>query len=270
MIFITDDINLIKYNPVLLNINAKDLFYNNKIINIEVNFLSRFEDLLADEFIRIIDNLSKSNINSFAINLGNIKENIYLIIDSISELLLKYSDLYNIIIYSNYMISIDNNLLNKFADYKAIELVNTGYVEDKFKRFNKDFKQDLEFRDYLNNIMLKRNLRPSDVYIPAQISCPLFSNIISYKYNPPYHPSKGTVAAIGIALRLDADEMQSLYNHAGYYLTTTEFQDIVIRFFINERIYDTFLINSLLLSHGQKCLIDKKSKSVTISGSREK
>jgi len=270
MIFITDDLNLIKYNPTLININNKNSLFKSAMTNLDIDFSNDFEELLINEFDSIIDKLSKSKINSFAINLFDIKNDIYLIIDTITDVLYKYSDDYNIIIYSNHLDDFDNEILNSFDSYKNIEIVNTGYVEDEFKKFQSKPKKDIEFRDYLNNILIERNLKPSEVYTKAQISPPLFSNIISYKHNPPYHPLKGTVAAIGIALKLNLDEMQELYNHAGYYLTNTEFQDIVIRFFISEKIYDTYQINCLLLSYGQKCLIDKKSSSVTISVSKEK
>lgn len=267
MIIITDNIDAIcsRSIKVKFNNNYGDISFvrndNQMLIEFGMDFSKEYDFLLIDRINLVIDYCKDECINEITIDLGDIRDNVFMIIDSLTEIFNDYLDRFDVTIYSKNLKDTDDNIINLFENNNKIEVLNTGYIEEKFEKFRDGLKKDLDFRDYLNNLMYEKDLKPSKVYIPAQVSCPLFSNIISYKYNPPYHPSKGTVASIGIALKLNEDEMQELYNHAGYYLTKSEFQDIVIRFFIKEKIYDTYQINSLLFNYDEKCLIDKKSST---------
>lgn len=102
------------------------------------------------------------------------------------------------------------------------------------------------FAEYLSELIEgKRISKYSDVYRAAGISKFTFSKIMNLKKT--HQPSKGTVTALAIGLKLDLEEAQKLYNAAGYYLGYSDLTDKIIRFFIEKEIYDINEVNICLL-----------------------
>jgi O-acetyl-ADP-ribose deacetylase len=89
----------------------------------------------------------------------------------------------------------------------------------------------------------ERDLRDSDVYRNANIDRRLFSKIRS---NNLYQPSKPTVIALAISLKLSLDETIDLLNSAGYALSHSQVFDVIIEYFISHNQYDIFVINQAL------------------------
>ena len=56
-------------------------------------------------------------------------------------------------------------------------------------------------------------------------------------------PSERTLWAIAFAMELDIDEATELLHKGGFALTNTNKEDLIIRFFFENKIYDLFLIN---------------------------
>ena len=69
-----------------------------------------------------------------------------------------------------------------------------------------------------------------------------------------YQPSRETAAAICIALHLNEEEAQELLKCAGYTLSATRKQDVVMRYFFQNQIYDVDVINDMLYRFGFKCI----------------
>ncbi len=128
-------------------------------------------------------------------------------------------------------------------------------LEPKFKGFVNQLESEKPFRVYLIDLINSKGYKKfSEVYKASGISKYTFSKIINFNINPPHKPSKETVAALAIGLKLDINEAQKFYNVAGYFLGTTEFIDKVIRFFINESIYKIAEINYCLNYYGYPAL----------------
>ena len=124
-------------------------------------------------------------------------------------------------------------------------------LKKKFIEFEKGLEYAKPFREYLLALIDERQYRKdSEVYKAAGISKYTYSKITSFKITPPHKPSKDTVAALSIGLKLSLDEAQKLYNSAGYYLGTTEFVDRVVRFFIEESLYEIDDVNYCLEYYG--------------------
>ena len=99
------------------------------------------------------------------------------------------------------------------------------------------------FVDRVIEIIREKGVRDSVVYKAAQIDRRLFSKIMSDKY---YKPAKDTAIAIALALQLPLAEANDLLERAGYILSHSNKRDIVIEYFIRERMYSLNKINSVL------------------------
>ena len=110
------------------------------------------------------------------------------------------------------------------------------------------------FSDVLLQLIDVKGVTAADCYKKANIERSLFSKI---KSNPYYRPSKTTVVAFALALELSMAETELLLKKAGYSFSDAIPFDIIIRFCIENKIYDIYKVNDILFAYGQPILGSK-------------
>ncbi len=112
-------------------------------------------------------------------------------------------------------------------------------------------RRDESFSQMLTRLIDASGLTDAQCYNRAQMNRALFNRI---KNNPDYRVQKNSALALGLALRLDRDGLDSLLARAGYALTTNSKADVIVMFFLDRGIHDISLINEYLLQFDQPLL----------------
>lgn len=115
-------------------------------------------------------------------------------------------------------------------------------IDDLLARMEETFSQRLL------RMIDERNLKDSEVYTKANVDRRHFSKI---RKDVNYTPNKKTVLAFAIALELSLDEAKDLLASAGYALSRSSKMDIIVAYFLQNKIYDMFEINDVLYAYGQ-------------------
>lgn len=119
--------------------------------------------------------------------------------------------------------------------------------------YKEDFKADLQetFVQNLFKIIDAKGMKDSEVYKRANIDRKLFSKI---RCDINYSPSKGTVLALAVGLKLNLDETKSFLEKAGFALSKSILTDVIVEYYIINNDYDIFKINQVLYDYKLKPL----------------
>ena len=109
-------------------------------------------------------------------------------------------------------------------------------------------QMDETFSQRLIRMIKERNMSESEAYKKAYVDRRHFAKI---KKDENYAPSKKTVLAFAIALELTLDETKDLLRSAGYALSRSSKFDIIVVYFLENRIYNMFDINEVLFEYDQ-------------------
>ena len=112
-------------------------------------------------------------------------------------------------------------------------------------------QEDAGFSETLLQLIDKSGKKDSQVYKKANLSKQHFSKI---RNNPDYKPTKPTAIALALALELDLEETRDLIGRAGYALTNSSKFDLIVRYFIERKVYDVVQINLTLYEFDQSLL----------------
>jgi O-acetyl-ADP-ribose deacetylase (regulator of RNase III) len=113
------------------------------------------------------------------------------------------------------------------------------------------FQEDAGFSETLLKLIDQSGKKDSQIYKKANLSKQHFSKI---RNNPRYQPTKATALALALALELDLEATRDLIGRAGFALSNSSKFDLIIRYFIEQGIYDVVQINLILYEFDQPLL----------------
>ena len=115
------------------------------------------------------------------------------------------------------------------------------------EQHSKTTEKSIGFVEYLYSLLDKYGIEnPADIYNKANISRQLWSSIISNKSNP----SLNVCLKIVFAMKLNNHECKYLLKKAGYTLASSNRYSLIIRYAIENKIYDINKVNDLLEEYG--------------------
>ncbi len=112
------------------------------------------------------------------------------------------------------------------------------------------------FAEQLLALMEKKGKTPSEIYAKAGITKQHFSKI---KNNTNYKPTKETALAFAVVLHLSIDETKDLIGRAGFTLSPSSKRDLIVEYFIKEKIYDMDELNYNLDVRGLGTLTNRRN-----------
>ncbi len=136
-------------------------------------------------------------------------------------------------------------VLNEMPPCPSIPAPKAASLKDILKQ------TDAGFSETLLKFIDKSGKKDSEIYKKANISKQHFSKI---RNDPHYKPTKATALAFAIALELDLAQTQDLIGRAGYTLTNSSKQDLIVKFFIEQRNFNIVEINIALYEFDQGLL----------------
>ena len=136
------------------------------------------------------------------------------------------------------------------SDAEDTKEINYSLEEDSFMEMF-GTPREKTFTETMLEHIKKKGYRDPEVYKAARIDRRLFSKIVSDTW---YSPSKDTVTAIVMGLKLSIEEAEDLYSRAGFALSHSVKRDVVIEYFILKRVYDLTVINEVLYKLGERTI----------------
>ncbi|MBU5335042.1 macro domain-containing protein [Intestinibacter bartlettii] len=151
---------------------------------------------------------------------------------------------------------IDDNYVATFKDTRIKQNINEEpkpIYEFYCEKSLLDALENTEdtFSQCLFKLIDESGLTDAQVYKKANIDRRLFSKI---RNNKDYTPSKSTILSLSIALELDINKTKDLLKKAGFALSHSNKFDIIVEYFISNKIYDIYTINEALFSFEQNIL----------------
>ncbi|MBR0186661.1 MAG: hypothetical protein IJQ24_11600, partial [Synergistaceae bacterium] len=188
-------------------------------------------------------------------------------LNEIGKFLLKYDMEVSLVVFDIESFELSAQRVGQIDEYikehdvRRIQKAEYGdtrrvYYRQSYKIENKTLddmlsSSDKTFQQRLFELIDASGMDEVTVYKKANIDRKLFSRI---RCNKDYRPNKKTAVALAIALKLDMPTMLDLLSRAEIAFSPCSKFDIIIRYFVEKRMYDILEINAALFKYGQPML----------------
>ena len=120
------------------------------------------------------------------------------------------------------------------------------------KQSLEDFiKLDESFALKLIKLIDAKGISDVECYKKANVSKQTWHKLMTDKH---YKPNKKTAISFAVALELSLDEAQKLLSAVGFVLSDSSLFDVIIKYCLENEIYDVFEIDSALFKYDQETL----------------
>lgn len=139
--------------------------------------------------------------------------------------------------------SIESQKVTQFQQFQTqpVGSVSNPILQNLLSHAQKTFSQQLL------DLIDQKGFTDTEVYKRANMDRKLFSKIRSHV---DYHPTKKTALALAVALQLNRSEAERLLQAAGYSLSPSLTEDLVVSFFLENGPRDIYTINDALFQCG--------------------
>ena len=133
-----------------------------------------------------------------------------------------------------------------YGEYRPWPFAGSGGGRSDIEHACRDFMEEMEFeeRTFAEELLFlidKKKKKDSEIYKRAGVDKSVFSKIRKGQ-----EPSKETAVALAVALELPMTKTQDLLGKAGYSLSRSLRNDLIVRAFIAARCYDIDLIRAAI------------------------
>jgi O-acetyl-ADP-ribose deacetylase (regulator of RNase III) len=161
----------------------------------------------------------------------------------IYDWLMESDMLVTLVVYDQQSFDISTKLFGSIEDHLTESEV-FPYDDVSFEQAVKPSEES--FHDYLWQLILASDMTNPQIYHRANITKQHFSKIVS---NRDYLPSKNTICALAIALKLDIEMLKLLLEKAGYSLSKAKEFDNAVRYFVEREMYNIIDDNIILFDN---------------------
>ena len=138
-----------------------------------------------------------------------------------------------------------------FATNLGEKKSNESSSEDKIEEGEKDLSERNKNFSELLNKKLKEHRANRKIYKKANIEKFAFERL---KNNSVFKLKKETVLAIAIALEMDLSETEEFMEKSGYNFSDKSKQNVIIKYFIENQMYDVYAVNQMLFYYEEEQL----------------
>jgi len=119
------------------------------------------------------------------------------------------------------------------------------------RALNKRFEPEASFQELLISYINKKKIDTVALYKKAEISKQHFSKIMNQEG---YQPKRKTVLLLCVAMKLNYDESLDLLESLGYTFSSSNIEDVIVKYFIKTKNYDLYELDEVFLSYTSETL----------------
>ena len=207
----------------------------------------REDKLLESAYLKSLKVLNDNNLHSIAFPLlsGEFNYPLSEAYEIAKKTFLKYlkthkDDEIYLVLFKNFPLMINDSFHYELSHYITSNYKKSDNVDVKIADSNK------KFMDLIRGYQQKAKLTDANLIFKSNLSSRLFKLLIT---DEKYIPSKNTILSLGIALKLSLNEIEKLLNSVGYSFDVSSILDLIVIFYLKNKIYDVYQINDALFNY---------------------